>query len=176
MLADLFAGREALEGLETAVELSAADPAFPNAVDVAVLMQESGTPAGIDATVKREPNDGDWSNVWMQKPYVVSNWTTRPTPGMMFSVAFACGAPWAEAYWCNDQFEQLMKAGQTETDFAKRRQIYWDMQELASNDGGNVIFAFPTDLDAYHESVGGAEPDGGNRLMGARISERVWIS
>lgn len=159
-----------------AVDLSAADAAFPGAVDVAVLMRESAGGTGIDIKIKREPNDGYWSNVWMKKPYVMSNWTTRPTPGMMFSVAFACGAPWAEAYWCNDRFEQLLVAGKTETDFAKRKQIYWDMQEIVRNDGGNCVFAFPTDLDAYNRSVQGTAPDGVNRLMGARVIERVWKS
>ena len=156
------------------LDLSAADAAFPRAVDVAVLMKESARAAHMEINVRREPNDGYWSNVWMKKPYVMSNWSTRPTPGMMFSVAFACGAPWAEAYWCNDRFEELMTAGRTETDFARRKQIYWDMQEIVHNDGGNSIFAFPSDLDAYDRSIQGIAADGVNRLMGARVTERVW--
>ena len=156
------------------LDLSAADAAFPGAVDAAVLMKESARTAGIEINVRQEPNDGYWSNVWMKKPYVMSNWSTRPTPGMMFSVAFACGAPWAEAYWCNNQFEKLMTAGKTETDFVRRKQIYWDMQEIIHNDGGNGIFAFPSDLDAYDRSIQGTIADGVNRLMGARVIERVW--
>ena len=164
--------RSGLDGLT--LDLSAADAAFPRAVDVAVLMKESARTAGIEINIQQEPNDGYWSNVWMKKPYVMSNWTTRPTPGMMFSVAFACGAPWAEAYWCNDQFEDLMTAGKTETDFARRKQIYWDMQEIVHNDGGNCVFAFPSDLDAYDRSVQGTASDGVGRLMGGRVIERIW--
>ncbi|WP_417432451.1 ABC transporter substrate-binding protein [Kiloniella sp.] len=164
-------------GLETLnVSLSTADAAFPGAVDAAVLMKESGHDAGINLDVVREPNDGYWSNVWMQKPYCMSNWTTRLTPGLMFSAAFACGSPWAEAFWCHDQFEQLLVAAKTETDFTKRKQMYWDMQELINQFGGNAIFAFPTELDAYSKDVQGTAADGVDRLMGGRAIERVWLA
>ncbi|WP_423907011.1 hypothetical protein [Candidatus Spongiihabitans sp.] len=129
-------------------------------------MKESTRTAGIEINIQQEQNDGYWSNVWMKKPYVMSNWSTRPTPGMMFSVAFACGDPWAEAYWCNNQFEKLMTAGKTEADFVRRKQIYWDMQEIVHNDGGNGIFTFPSDLDAYDRRIQGTIADGVNRLMG----------
>lgn len=157
------------------VNLSTSDAAYPGAVDTAVLMKDAGQAAGLNIDVTREPNDGYWSNVWMKKPYVMSNWTTRPTPGLIFSVAFACGTPWDEAYWCNDKFEQLLVQGKVETDFDRRKQVYWDMQEIVNQDGGNVIFAFPKDLDAYSKSVQGVVADGVNRLMGGRIMERVWI-
>lgn len=164
-------------GLDSlSISLSTADAAFPGAVDTAVLMKEAGQAAGINIDVVREPNDGYWSNIWMQKPYCMSNWTTRPTPGMIFSVAFACGTAWAEAFWCNDQFEQLMVAAKTEADFAKRKQIYWDMQEIVNMDGGNAIFAFPSNLDAYAGNVQGTAADGVDRLMGGRAIERVWLA
>lgn len=156
-------------------ELSTSDSAFPGAVDSAVLMQADAQGSGLNITVKREPADGYWSNVWMKKPYVMSNWATRPTPGMMFSIAYACGAPWAEAYWCNDRFEKLLVEGKTETDFEKRKAIYWEMQEIAHKDSGNAVFVFTSELDAYAKSVQGAVADGLGRLHGARLAERVWI-
>ncbi|UTW08220.1 ABC transporter substrate-binding protein [Pseudomonas benzenivorans] len=158
------------------ISLSTADAAYPGAVDTAVLMKEAGKAAGININVVREPNDGYWSNVWMKKPYCISNWTTRPTPGMMFQVAFACGTPWAEAFWCHEKFEQLMLAAKVETDFAKRKQMYWDMQEIVHMDGGNSIFAFATELDAYADNVQGPAADGADRMMGGRAIERVWLA
>ena len=54
-------------GLDGAsVTLSAADAAFPGAVDAAQLCQNSAAGAGIDVTVKRAPNDGYWNDVWMK--------------------------------------------------------------------------------------------------------------
>ncbi len=48
------------------VDLSAADAAFPGAVDAAVLYKEHAAKPGIEINVVREPNDGYWSNVWMK--------------------------------------------------------------------------------------------------------------
>ena len=158
------------------IELSAADTAFPGAVDAAVLIQEASKSAGINYTVKREPNDGYWSNVWMVKPMVMSGWGTRPTPGMMFSLAFKCGANWNSAYWCNERFDKLLVAGQTETNFEKRRDIYWEMQEICANDGGFGVFAYPAYLDGYTDRVQGIEPDANQMLSGARIIERAWMT
>ncbi len=163
-----------LDGLD--ITLSAADGAFGGAVDAAVLMQASAVGTGININVDRVPNDSYWSDVWMKKPYVMSAWGVRPTPGMMFSVAFAEGAPWNEAFWSNDRFNELLVAGKTQTDFEKRKEIYWEMQEIVHTQGGNALFAFPAELDAYAENVQGARSDPVARLMGCRVSERVWLA
>jgi len=163
-------------GLSTlALELSTADAAFTGAVDAVVLMREQAKPAGIDIAVKREANDGYWSEVWMKKPFFMSYWGVRPTPGMMFSLAFQCGAPWNESYWCNDSFTGLLKAAKTEADANKRRQMYWDMQEICHKDGGNCIFTFPSTIDGYTKKLAGVEADAVRAFGGARLAERAWF-
>lgn len=82
-------------GLETLkVSLSAADTAFPGAVDAATLFREHAAKAGIEIDVVHEPDDGYWSNVWRKKPFVVAAWGARPTPGIMFALTYADGAAW----------------------------------------------------------------------------------
>ena len=55
-------------GLDTLdVELSSSDAAFSGAIDAALLIQNSAAQCGINVTVKREPNDGYWSDVWQKK-------------------------------------------------------------------------------------------------------------
>jgi hypothetical protein len=71
-----------------AVELSAADTVFPGAVDMCSPFREQAAPAGITINVKREPDDGYWSKVWLVKPFVVVQWGARPTPNAMFSLAY----------------------------------------------------------------------------------------
>lgn len=136
------------------IRLSASETAFTGGIDTAILMQDSASLCNIDLRVTREPSDGYWSKVWMQKPYVQSFWTLRATPAMMYSVAFACGAPSAEAYWCNDQFTQILAAAKIETDFDKRKQQFWDLQEITNAQSGNIIPAFISDLDLYSRKVG----------------------
>jgi ABC-type transport system substrate-binding protein len=52
------------------VKFHAADTGFSGSVDAGALMRESAKAAGIDIEVVREPNDGYWSNVWMNKAVV----------------------------------------------------------------------------------------------------------
>lgn len=158
------------------LELSAANSPFPGAVDAAVLMEEQAKPAGINLSVKREPEDAYWSNVWMKRPYFMTAWGVRPTPGMMFSLAFQCDAPWNETRWCGDRFNQLLKAAQIELDNEKKREMYHEMQALCSEEGGNCIFAFPAELDGYSTMVQGIEPDLVSSMAGARLAERAWFS
>ena len=81
------------------VDIHLADAAFAGAIDAGVLFAESAAAAGINLNVVREPNDGYWSNVWMQLPFVGTYWGGRPTEDWMFATAYADGAPWNESYW-----------------------------------------------------------------------------
>lgn len=61
-------------GHEGPIQLRTADTAFPGAVDAAQLFQQSAAAAGIQVDIKREPNDGYWSEVWNNKPFCTSYW------------------------------------------------------------------------------------------------------
>ena len=60
------------------IVLRTADGAFPGAVDAAALFQASCQAAGIPLEIKREPNDGYWSEVWNKQPFCASYWGGRP--------------------------------------------------------------------------------------------------
>ena len=163
-------------GMENlAVPLSAAEVAFTGSVEAAQLYQASAAAADIAIDVVQEPNDGYWSNVWLKKPFVAANWLIRPTPPIMFSQAWACGAEWNDTSWCNQAFMGLLKKARTETDFDARKQLIWEMQEIAHEDGGNVLFAFASLLDAYHERVRGLVPHLAAPMVGGRMAETVWL-
>ncbi|MGF1446509.1 MAG: ABC transporter substrate-binding protein [Pikeienuella sp.] len=158
------------------ISLSAADAAFTGAVDAGILLSDTAGIAGMSVNVLPEADDQYWTEVWMAKPFTQAFWFVRPTPGMMFSVAFACEAAWNDAYWCDDRFGQLLRASRVETDFERRRQIFWDLQEITHFDGGVIIPAFLSDLEIYAERVMGLEPTAFGRLCGFRIAERGWFA
>ena len=134
------------------VALSAADAAFPGAVDAATLFQNSAAEAGISLEVNRVPNDGYWSDVWMKEPFSAVYWGGRPVEDAMFSTAYAAGAAWNDSFWENARFNELLVAARAELDSDKRREMYWEMQALVNTDGGVIIpmfasYVFATDLD-----------------------------
>ena len=53
--------------LDHTFKLHSADGAFAGAVDSSLIFQQSAAKAGVKIQVVREPNDGYWSNVWMNK-------------------------------------------------------------------------------------------------------------
>jgi len=155
--------------------LHTAEAAFVGAVDAAVLYEEQAAKAGIKIKAVREPNDGYWSNVWMKKPWCAVFWGGRPTEDMMFSTAYAKGAPWNDTYWDNPRFNQLLVAARAELDQKKRRAMYVEMQRLVRDDGGVVVPMFSADLAAATDKVGHGKLAVNWELDGFRAPERWWF-
>lgn len=159
------------------IDLSSSDAAFGGAVDAAVLYQNSAKAGGIDINVIREPNDGYWSDVWMQKGMVFSYWGGRPVEDQMFATAYKCGASWNESYWCNERFDELMVMARAELDNDKRREMYFEMQQICAEDGGSVIPMFNDYVFATNEKIAKPETMSTNwDLDGERWAERWWFA
>jgi len=164
-------------GLDSlSVELSSSEAAFGGAVDAAVLFQASAKEVGIDVKVTREPNDGYWSDVWMKKPFVFSYWSGRPVQDQMFATAYKCGASWNESFWCNDRFDELMLQARSELDDAKRKDMYFEMQALVSNEGSSIIPMFANYVFATTDKVVHGDMASNWDLDGERWAERWWFA
>jgi peptide/nickel transport system substrate-binding protein len=152
-----------------------ASPAAEGSVDMASLLQESAAEVGLNLAVNRVPADGYWSNHWMKHPLGFGNTNPRPTADLLFSTLFKSDAPWNEAAWKNEQFDQLLLAARAEADQAKRKQLYGDMQVLVHEKGGVGIPVFISLIDAYDKRLKGygSIPIGG--LMGYSFADYVWL-
>ncbi len=155
--------------------LYSADAAFAGAVDAAELISASAKPAGINITVERASNDGYWSNIWNVKPWSASYWSGRPVPDQMFSTAYKCGAPWNETAWCNDRFDELLVKARAELDPEKRREMYWEMQEIQYDDGGALLPMFAAWVMALNTKLGHGKIAANWDMDGERWSERWWF-
>ncbi len=162
------------EGLS--VELSAADAAFVGAVDAAVLYKEHAAKAGINIDVVREPNDGYWANVWMQKPYCAVYWGGRPTEDWMFSTAYSAGAKWNDSFWNHDKFNQLLLAARAELDETKRRGMYQEMQTIVSNEGGVLVPMFANYVMGLSDKIGHGKMAANWSMDGFKCIERWWFA
>ncbi|CAB3795746.1 ABC transporter substrate-binding protein [Paraburkholderia fynbosensis] len=143
-------------------------------IEMAVLMQQSAQKIGVNLTVNRVPADGYWSNHWMKHPLGFGSINPRPSADVLFTQFFKSDAPWNESGWNNPKFDQLLIAARAETDDAKRKQMYGDMQEIVHKEGGIGIPSFISLLDGYDKRVKGlgSIPTGG--LMGFCFGEYVW--
>jgi peptide/nickel transport system substrate-binding protein len=135
------------------VSLSAADAAFSGAVDAAVLFQNSAKNAGIDIQVKREPNDGYWSDVWMKKPFSAVYWGGRPVEDAMFSTTYKTGVSWNDTFWSNKRFDELLIKARAELEESNRRAMYYEMQAILNQDGGVIVPMFASYVFATSNKI-----------------------
>lgn len=156
------------------VKLHTANAAFPKAVDAAVLFSESAGKAGIEINVAREPDDGYWTNVWLKKPFCTCYWSGRPTEDLMFSTAYAADAPWNDAHWKNERFNTLLKAARTELDSDRRREMYWEMQEIVRDDGGTIIPVYAQYVFANRKGLAHGPLAANRNVDGWKSMERWW--
>lgn len=164
-----------LDSLE--VKLSAADAAFVGAVDAAVLFQNSAKEAGITLNPSREPNDGYWSDVWMKEDFAAVYWSGRVVEDQMFSTAYRCDASWNDTFWCNEDFDELLIKARSELDEDKRRQMYFDMQEMVSTEGGVIVPMFANWVFGNSTEVAHTEEMSSNwDVDGMRFVERWWFA
>ncbi|TIW22771.1 MAG: ABC transporter substrate-binding protein [Mesorhizobium sp.] len=160
---------------ELTLELHAAPVAFEQAVSTAELFAQSAKPAGITVGVKREPDDGYWAEVWMKKPWVASFWAGRPSASMMFSSVYASGAPWNETHWKNEDFDRKLAESRSFADPAKRREVYFELQQTIHDTCPTIIPAFASWVDAARAEVKGFTPNPNFLLSDHRVAERVWL-
>jgi peptide/nickel transport system substrate-binding protein len=152
-----------------------ASPAASSSVEMAVLMQDAAQKIGLTLDIKRVPADGYWANSWMKVPLGFGNINPRPSADILLSLFFKSDAPWNESGWKNPQFDQLLLAARSETDLAKRKQMYCDMQSLVRDGCGIGIPLFISILDAHSSKVKGLRPIPTGGLMGYNFAESIWL-
>ena len=135
------------------IDLSASNAAFEGAVDAAQPYQSSAAPAGININVIQEPADGYWSNVWLVKPFSASYLLGRSTEDWMLSSAYEAGVPWNDSQWYNARFQELLYFARAELDSDKRREQYYEMQQILRDDGGVIIPMFANFVQAISNRV-----------------------
>ncbi|MFZ4833869.1 ABC transporter substrate-binding protein [Rouxiella sp. Mn2063] len=157
------------------LELSSSDAAFAGALDAAALFQGEAQKSGIQVSIKRQPADSYWDDVWMKAPFSMGYWGGRPTADQMFSTAYQSTAKWNDTHWKDEKFDALLLQARSLLDDGKRAEIYGELQSIVRDNGGAMIPLFGDYLDAANKKVGGIKPHPMFNFMGGRLAERVWL-
>ncbi|WP_127112630.1 ABC transporter substrate-binding protein [Shimia sediminis] len=163
-------------GHDGPVLLRTSDNSFPGAPDAAALFQQSLAAAGVPLEVKREPNDGYWSEVWNKQPFCTSYWGGRPVQDQMYSTAYLSTADWNDTRFKNEQFDQLLVGARAELDQTKRKQMYADMGTILHNEGGLICPMFNDLVEATSDAVAGWEQSAGFELMDLKAPIKLWVT
>ena len=159
------------------IKLSTSETAYSGAVDAALLFSAACQSSNITVEVVQEPNDAYWGNVWSKKPFLMSSWSGRPTPGMLFSLAYASNANWNESHFKNQKFDALLDDARTSTDEAQRKELYGEMQQIIRDDGATIVPFFRNEVSARSDKVAHAERTASHlQFDGMKIMERWWFA
>ena len=105
-----------------------------------------------------------------------SYWGGRPTEDWMFSTAYMGGASWNDTFWKNDRFDKLLIEARAETNQAKRREMYYEMQQIVRDKGGVVVPMFANYVFGTSDKVAHGTMAGNWDLDGDKFHERWWYS
>jgi len=157
--------------------LHTSNGAFDGAVDAAVIYKEGAAKAGINIEVVREPADGYWSNVWLKKPWCACYWSGRATEDWMFSTSYSGDSKWNDSHFHHKRFNELLLAARAELNEDKRREMYFECQQIVGDEGGVVVPMFADQLIAVTNKLGHPKKVAGNWEMdGSRMAERWWFA
>ncbi|MCM2402032.1 ABC transporter substrate-binding protein [Rhizobium sp. S153] len=162
-------------GLDRPVLLRTSDAAFPGAVDAAILFQESAKKAGIEIEVKREPEDGYWTNVWNAQPFCASYWGGRPTQDSRYSTSYLSTAEWNDTRFKREDFDKMLLEARSELDDTKRKALYHSMALMVRDEGGLILPVFNDYIMASSNTLKGFIDDIGNDMSNGYIGSRVWF-
>jgi peptide/nickel transport system substrate-binding protein len=162
-------------GHDQPILLRTSEAAFAGAVDAAVLYQESAKKAGIQIDVKREPDDGYWTNVWNIQPFSASYWGGRPTQDSRYTTSYVSSAEWNDTRFKRDDFDQLLAKARSELDEPKRKEMYKTLALMVRDEGGLILPVFNDYLNGSVKNLKGFVNDIGNDTSNGYVASRVWF-
>ena len=166
--------------LDTSIPI-VTSPAAASSVEMGLVLQQAAQKIGLKIDLKQVPADGYWSNYWMKVPVGFGNINPRPTVDILFSLFFKSDAPWNESAWKEPKFDQHLVSARGETDEAKRKQMYRDMQVMIHEVLGHRCAGIHQQPRRPHHEAQGPEAErlgrhDGLLLRRARLAGRVTRS
>jgi peptide/nickel transport system substrate-binding protein len=83
--------------------------------------------------------------------------------------------PWNDSHFSHKRFNELLVAGRAELDDAKRREIYFEMQKILSDEGGTVVPMFANYVMGLSDKVKHDVMGANWSMDGFRCVERWWF-
>ncbi|MWJ18710.1 peptide ABC transporter substrate-binding protein [Clavibacter michiganensis subsp. michiganensis] len=126
-------------GLHTTIHTSSYESVF---TPMAVAYRDQVKAAGIDLTVTNASSDSYYTEIWMQKPLMVSYWFTGRPIDQLLNQIFRTGSSYNESAWSNPTFDALLDDARATMDDAKRLTLYQDAQRIVVEDSADMTPMF----------------------------------
>jgi len=139
-------------GYPDGIDLVLHTPDTGNRPNLAVVLKDQWSEAGIDVEVIVEPESvyyGD--DGWLAVDLGITGWGSRPYPQFYIDTMLVCGANWNESHFCDDEFDRLANLAGTTLNEDQRVDAYNQIQALLVDRGPTMIPYFFSQLGAISD-------------------------
>lgn len=155
---DIDEARQLLEqaGYPGGLDLTLRVPEAQNFPDLAVVLKEQLSEVGINVELSVEPESLYYGeDGWLEAPFGITGWGSRPYPQFYLDVMLTCGAKWNESHFCDEEFDRWVSVAGTTLDKEERIQAYREIQRILIDRGPIIIPFFFPQFGAMSERVNG---------------------
>ena len=151
---DVAAARALLAeaGFPDGIDLELHTPDTANRPNLAVVLKDQWSEAGINVEVFVEPESvyyGD--NGWLVVDLGITGWGSRPYPQFYLDTMLVCGANWNESHFCDSELDRLAKLAGTTMNEQERVEAYNQIQTLLIERGPILVPYFFSQLGAISD-------------------------
>ena len=108
--------------------------------------------------MRNESADSYYTEIWMQKPAMVTYWFTGRPVDQLLNQIFRSGTSYNESAWADPTFDSVLDAARREVNPERRAQHYQDAQRLVVEQGATLtpmfadrLVGIASDVVNYHE-------------------------
>lgn len=130
---------------------------------MATIWKEQMAEIGVNVEIQLVPSDVYYGadDMWLEVPFGITDWGSRPYPQPYFDLAYTCDAQWNESHWCDPELDELAALAAKEMDPAERVRLYHEIQEIFFERGPIIIPFFIDNLWAAKAVLKGLQPTSG---------------
>jgi peptide/nickel transport system substrate-binding protein len=138
------------DGLDLTLRL----PDAQNFPDLAAVLKSQLGEAGFNIEVSVEPENVYYgNNGWLEAPFGITGWGSRPYPQFYMDVMLTCGAKWNESHFCDKPFDDQAQIAGTSLDPDAQVAAYHEIQKILIERGPVIVPFFFPQLAATSDKV-----------------------
>lgn len=135
----------------------------------AQLIQEQCKPAGINVKLEQlsyeayyAGDDADYygTTPWLNAPMTITEWGSRPAPGIYAAAMLLPDAVWSSSHWNNPDFVAAFDQYQSTADEASRNEIAANLSSIQQDDTPILLSFYITQLRTQKTNVYGIRGPG----------------
>lgn len=149
-------------------------PIQAGAVEAAQVFQQQAKAAGVTVRLRRLDTTTFFGENYLKWDFAQSFWYTRNYLPQVASGSLP-DAPFNETHWNDSEFLDIVGRAQSTVDRAERDELLKQAQQIEYERGGNIIWGFVNQVDAFQVYVAGLVPDRTGLPLSGYSFHEVWL-